>query len=92
MAQLRQGNPIKLPTPETAAGHSFSPAEESAVKQFAGSAVIGGHETVRAGLEELAESTAADELMITTMVHDHADRIRTYEGLAEIFELSPGPR
>ena len=88
MAQLRQGNPIKLPTPEIAAGHSYSPAEESAVKQFSGSAVIGGPETVRAGLEELAEKTAADELMVTTMVHDHADRIRSYEGLAEMFDLT----
>ena len=92
MAQLRQGNPIRMPDPETAAGHSYSPAEESAVKQFAGSAVIGGPETVREGLEDLADKTAADELMITTMVYDQADRIRSYEGLAEMFELSAEPR
>ncbi len=86
------GQPDPLPDPETAAGHAYSPAEESAVKQFAGSAVIGGPETVREGLDDLAEKTAADELMITTMVYDQADRIRSYEGLAEMFELSSEPR
>ena len=30
--------------------------------------------------------------MITTMVYDQADRIRSYEGLAEMFELSAEPR
>ena len=38
-------------------------------------------------LEEFRERTAADELMITTMVHDPADRIRSYELIAEAFGL-----
>jgi luciferase family oxidoreductase group 1 len=91
MASLRQGRPIPLPDPETAAGHTYTERDERAVKQFSGSAVIGGPETVRAGLEELAERTDADELMITTMVYDHADRIASYEGLAEIFGLDGSP-
>ena len=42
-------------------------------------------------LDELAERTAADELMITTMVHDHADRIRSYELIADDYDLAaPG--
>jgi hypothetical protein len=45
---------------------------------------------VRAKLDQLVERTAADELMITTMVHDHADRIRSYELIAQTYELS-GP-
>ncbi len=51
--------------------------------------MIGGPEKARAGFEKLLAETEADELMITTMVHDHADRIRSYERVAELFELSP---
>ena len=38
---------------------------------------------MRAELEALAARTGADELMITTMVHGPADRLRSYELLAE---------
>jgi len=33
---------------------------------------------VAAGLERLTEATGADELVITTITHDHADRVRSY--------------
>ena len=35
----------------------------------------------------LAQAARADELMITTMVYDHAARRRSYQLLAEVFEL-----
>jgi hypothetical protein len=34
-------------------------------------------------------ATKADEVMITTMVYDHAARRRSYELLAEAFGLRP---
>jgi hypothetical protein len=37
----------------------------------------------------LAEATRADELMITTMVYDHAARRHSYELLAKAFALTP---
>ncbi len=88
MARLRSGRPSRFPTPEEAAAHDFSASEEATVRSLSGSAVIGGPETVREGLEDLAARTGADELMITTMVHDHADRVRSYERVAELFALT----
>jgi luciferase family oxidoreductase group 1 len=88
MARLRAGRPTRFPTPEEAAEHKFSAAEEASVSTLAGSAAIGGPETVRAKLDELAARTQADELMITTMVHDHADRVRSYELIAEAYNLA----
>jgi luciferase family oxidoreductase group 1 len=87
-ARLRSGRPSKFPTPEEAAEHDFSPKEESAVKTVSGSAVIGGPGKVKAGLEELAERTGADELMLTTMVHAQEDRLRSYELVAEATGLA----
>jgi alkanesulfonate monooxygenase SsuD/methylene tetrahydromethanopterin reductase-like flavin-dependent oxidoreductase (luciferase family) len=33
-------------------------------------------------LERLQEAVGADELIITTITHDHADRVRSYRLLA----------
>jgi len=38
-------------------------------------------------LRELIAATKADEVMVTTMIYDHAARRRSYELLAEAFEL-----
>ncbi len=86
MARLRAGRPTRFPTNEEAAGHKFSAQEEASVRHLSGSAMIGSAETVVAKLEQFAERTAADELMITTMVHGHADRIRSYELIAEAWQ------
>jgi alkanesulfonate monooxygenase SsuD/methylene tetrahydromethanopterin reductase-like flavin-dependent oxidoreductase (luciferase family) len=51
--------------------------------------VIGDVETVRAGLTELIARTGANELMLTTMVHSHAERLESYRLVAEdVAELS----
>ena len=41
---------------------------------------------VKAGIEELLEMTAADELMISTSAYDHADRRHSYELVAGLFD------
>ena len=49
---------------------------------------VGSPETVVAGLRTLRRVTGADELLITTITHDHADRVRSYELLAEAWRAS----
>jgi luciferase family oxidoreductase group 1 len=88
MSRLRAGRPTRFPTPEEAAAHEFTAGEEHSISALSGSAAIGSADTVRAKLDSLAERTAADELMITTMVHDHGDRIRSYELIANSYELA----
>ena len=48
---------------------------------------MGGPARVRELLLTLADGTGADELMITTMVHSHAERLRSYELVAEVMKL-----
>jgi alkanesulfonate monooxygenase SsuD/methylene tetrahydromethanopterin reductase-like flavin-dependent oxidoreductase (luciferase family) len=43
---------------------------------------VGAPATVVDRLEILAEDTGADELLVTTITHDHADRVRSLELLA----------
>ena len=46
---------------------------------------VGSPDTVKARLLPLIEATKADELMVTTMIFDHAARKRSYELLAKAF-------
>ncbi|MEC9483952.1 MAG: LLM class flavin-dependent oxidoreductase [Halomonas sp.] len=64
----------------------WSPQEQAMVSQNLGAAVIGGPQTVRAGLERFLEQTGADELMVATDVYAQADRLRSFEILAEVWK------
>jgi luciferase family oxidoreductase group 1 len=82
--RLRQGRPTQLPTPEEAAEYAFTPMEKELLRTWTAPLIVGDPTTVRQGLEDLAARTGADELMIVTMVHGHADRMRSYELVAEL--------
>ena len=81
--RLRSGRPSTLPSPEEAAAYDYSPNERAFVDGWTATHVVGSPETVREGLLELQEATKADELILTTHVYDHADRIRSYGLVAE---------
>lgn len=89
MARLRSGRPGRFPTPEEAAAYELSPLEVELIRSFFGSAVIGTPERVERELRELAARTGADELMVTTMVHGHQDRLRSYRLVADALGLDP---
>ncbi len=86
--RLRSGRPGPYPTPEEAAEFNPTPAERDAIRSWTASHVVGDPTTVHAGLAELAARTGADELMVTTMVSPHAERVRSYELLAEVAGVS----
>jgi alkanesulfonate monooxygenase SsuD/methylene tetrahydromethanopterin reductase-like flavin-dependent oxidoreductase (luciferase family) len=74
---------IPFPTPAQARRHIWTDADRELVgdrieTQFVGSAV-----QVADDLERLRDATQADELIITTITHDHRDRVRSYQLLAE---------
>jgi luciferase family oxidoreductase group 1 len=81
--QLRAGRPQPLVTPAEAAAYPYSERElEFAAERFAGQA-IGSAETVGRELAALLARSGADELMLTAMVYDIEDRIRSFELVAE---------
>ncbi|MBV9174475.1 MAG: LLM class flavin-dependent oxidoreductase [Chloroflexi bacterium] len=82
--RLRQGRPGLLPSPEEAASYPYSDWEREAVWARQAGQVIGGPDTVERGLNDLLEQTGVDELMVTTVVYDHADRLRSYELVAAL--------
>jgi len=50
---------------------------------------VGGPERVTHALERLACDFDVEELLVLTICHDPAARLRSYELLAEAFELKP---
>ncbi|PXY28317.1 alkanal monooxygenase [Prauserella muralis] len=81
---LRKGRPIPLPTPQEAADYPYTDIDRAFIDDRMASSIVGSPETVRRGLDALLADTDADEIMITTMVHDHEDRKRSYELVADL--------
>ncbi|MFI0444081.1 MsnO8 family LLM class oxidoreductase [Actinomadura sp. 6N118] len=73
---------IPFPTPADAAAHRWEEEDWDLVADRVDTQFVGSPRTVVAGLEVLRRVTGADELLITTITHDHADRVRSYELLA----------
>jgi luciferase family oxidoreductase group 1 len=82
--RLRAGQPITLPTPEEAAGHRFSPAEAAFLQERLAGQALGSPGTVQGQLNDLLRRTGADELMVTSQIYDLADRLRSYELIAQL--------
>jgi luciferase family oxidoreductase group 1 len=80
--RLRTGHPQPLATPQEAAAYPYTPAEREIAWGRFESQAVGSPDTVRSRLAGLLERTGADELMLTTMVYDIADRIRSFELIA----------
>ena len=78
-----------FPSVEEARAYPYSALERAHVQNNRHRLVFGDPPGVRARLCALAAGTGADEVMVTTMVHDHAARRRSYALLAEAFAL-PG--
>ena len=82
----RQGIRLPLMPPEEAE-RPYSPAELATAEKLHRKAIVGSAEQVAARLKELAKSLELDELVVVTWTYDPAPRHRSYELLAQAFEL-----
>jgi luciferase family oxidoreductase group 1 len=80
-----RGEYLPLSSPQEAAAQSYSDAEREQIRRNRSRLFVGAPASVRARLEPLIDATRADELMVTTMIYDHAARRRSYELLAQTF-------
>jgi len=84
--RLRSGRPGRLPSPEEAAAYPYTPMDREVIRSWTSSSVVGSPATVRAALLDLQRRTGADELMITTNVHDPEVRRESYRLVAEAMQ------
>jgi luciferase family oxidoreductase group 1 len=82
-----KGEYLPLASPDEAAAYPYTPVDRERIKYNRARLFVGAPATVRARLDPLLAATQADELMITTMIYDHAARRHSYELMAASFGL-----
>ena len=87
-ARRAKGEYAPLAAPQEAAAYAYTPIDRERIARHRARLIVGGIETVKSRLFALIEATRADELMVTTMVYDHAARRHSYELLAGAFDLA----
>ncbi|MGA3308072.1 MAG: LLM class flavin-dependent oxidoreductase [Xanthobacteraceae bacterium] len=83
-----KGEYLPLASPAEAAAYPYTPIDRERIARHRERLFVGGIDSVMSRLLPLIDATRADEVMITTMVYDHAARRRSYELLAAAFGLA----
>ena len=73
---------MRFPSPSTVAGFEWTDEDRALVEDRVSTQFAGSPATVAKHLRVLQDATGADELLVTTITHDHADRVRSFELLA----------
>ncbi|MFI0411309.1 LLM class flavin-dependent oxidoreductase [Actinomadura sp. 3N508] len=89
--RLWRGAPGPLPSPEETAAYPYTTLDRQMIDARLADQVVGGPETVRAQMDALIERSGVDEVMVVTQVYDHADRLRSYDILADLYKDSFAP-
>jgi luciferase family oxidoreductase group 1 len=91
--RLIRNEPVELlPPVDSTEGLWQDDGEWAAVESRLRAAIVGSNATVKAGLEKLVSETGADEVIVVTDTYDHADRLHSYERVADIastIEVNP---
>lgn len=87
--RIRKGETAPIPSPEEARAEGWTP-KGTRGGPVGGLLVLGDPDAVRSEIEKRAAAVEADEVMVMTVIHDPAKRIRSYELLAEAFGLESG--
>jgi luciferase family oxidoreductase group 1 len=86
--QMEQGNFTSLSTYDEIRDYQFTDLELLRIRANSGRVVAGTPDLVKSELEKLARDFGVDEIVATTMA-GFAERKRSFELLAEAFDLSP---
>jgi len=81
---LRTGRPSRLPPPSRGYYESLPPPFRAVLDDVLACSAIGTPAVVREKLGAFIARTGADEVMIGSMMFDHAARLRSYEIAAEV--------
>jgi len=87
MVRIISGRSAPLASPEEALAYPFTAGERLQIRNARTRMIIGSPATVKTRINMLVEQTGASEAMLTTLVYGHENRVRSYEMLAEVFEL-----
>ena len=84
---LMQGRHEPFPSIETAMDYPYTDDEREILRGIEARGVTGAPAQVRDKLLEMSAQHDVGEFVVVTITHDHADRVRSYELLADAFSL-----
>ena len=89
LRRLNMDKGVNAPVPsyEEARAYPYTESDRRRIAHNRRRLVLGAPGTVRARMQELAEASEADELMVVTITGDYDSRLRSYELLARAFNL-----
>ena len=83
--RLIRNQPVELLPPVDSMNPLWqSDGERAAVEARLGAAIVGSNATVKAGLKKLVSETGADEIIVVTDTYEPADRLQSYQRVAEV--------
>lgn len=86
--QLEKGNANNFGDLDYIKNYSFQPFEEKIILRNSGRVISGTPDYVKEQLIKLADDFDVNEIIITTMAFDYEARRKSFELLAEAFELN----
>ena len=81
---LRSGRPSRLPPPQAGYLESLGLPERAMLDSVLSCSAIGAPDTVARQMQDFITRTGADELMITSQIFEHSQRLRSYEIAAQV--------
>ena len=81
---------MPFPSPDTVAAFAWTDADLALVADRVATQFVGSPVAVARQLRVLQEATDADELLVTSVTHAHADRVRSHELLAREWGKTAG--
>tara|TARA_A100001037_G_C15111179_1_gene619053 strand:- start:530 stop:1549 length:1020 start_codon:yes stop_codon:yes gene_type:complete len=88
--KLQYGQHLAYPHPDEALAYKYSAQEQKVVDANKTNRFSGTPDSLRERLGGFAEEHGLDELVVLTITYDFDKRLRSYELLAEAFELDRG--
>ncbi|SDG20401.1 LLM class flavin-dependent oxidoreductase [Pelagibacterium luteolum] len=84
--RLRSNDPQKIAPPEDADAYPWTPQERAFVESQSNLWIVGSPETVVAQIDEKVRETGADEVMVSTTMHDYDKRLESYRLLKSAWD------
>ncbi|GGE67521.1 LLM class flavin-dependent oxidoreductase [Nesterenkonia cremea] len=84
---LGRGRPVEIQPPR-----DMTQQEAQSVHSSVSGAVVGSPTTVREQLKGLLDTTDIDEIMFTSYIYEHEDRLKSYELLKEVIDGKQHPQ
>ena len=86
--QLLRNQAGPFPSPEEALAYPYTPEDRVMLRAIAQRGISGTPELVKLGLQRMAAEYGAEEVIVLSITHDFAARVRSYELIAKAFGLT----